>query len=120
MAEDPRYATNALRLENQQALKEDLSAALAAKTAAEWLTVLRASGIPCGPIHSIEDVVGDPQVAARNMLVEVDDARAGRVKLFGSPIKLSAFDDPYERDTAPALDENREGILADFTRAKRR
>jgi len=58
--------------------------------------------------------VNDPQVAARNMIVEVEDPRAGTVKLFGCPIKMSAFDDPHVRATAPELDGDRERILKEL------
>ncbi len=115
LAEAPRFVTNALRLANHEVLKRELSAALAARPGAEWLAILRAAGLPCGPINSIEDVVNDPQVAARNMIVEVDDPQAGRVKLFGNPIKMSAFDDPKVRPTAPDLDGDRARVLRDFT-----
>jgi len=75
---------------------------------------LRAAGLPCGPINTFAEVVTDPQVAARNMLVEVDDLRAGRVRLFGCPIKMSAFADPHLRPSAPELDGDRERILTDL------
>jgi len=114
LSENPLYATNALRLENQQALKEAISAALAERTSAECLTILRAAGLPCGPINTIEDVVNDPQVGARNMIVEVEDPTAGTVKLFGCPIKMSAFEDPHIRATAPELDGNRTQILKEL------
>ncbi len=58
--------------------------------------------------------MNDPQVAARNMIVEVEDPRAGTVKLFGCPIKMSAFDDPHVRATAPELDGDRERILKEL------
>jgi CoA:oxalate CoA-transferase len=113
-AGDPAFATNALRVEHQARLKEVLSAALAARSAEEWLVRLRAVGLPCGPINAIADVVADPQVAARNMLVEIHDPTAGRVALPGCPIKTSAFEDPHVRATAPALDGDREAILKDL------
>jgi CoA:oxalate CoA-transferase len=111
------FATVKLRLANHEALKAELSAVLAGKTAAEWLAILRAAGLPCGPINTVEQVVNDPQVAARNMIVEVDDPRAGKVKLFGCPIKMSAFDDPHVRAPAPELDGDRERILREFAPA---
>ena len=114
LAGDPRFATNERRLANHEALKDELSAVLAERPAAEWLAIFRAAGLPCGPINSIEDVVNDPQVAARNMIVEVEDATAGTVKLFGCPIKMSAFADPCVRATAPDLDGDRERILAEL------
>jgi CoA:oxalate CoA-transferase len=114
LAGDPRFATNERRLANHEALKEKLSAALAERTAEEWLAIFRAAGLPCGPINTIEDVVNDAQVAARNMIVEVEDAQAGTVKLFGCPIKMSAFADPHVRATAPELDGDRERILEEL------
>jgi CoA:oxalate CoA-transferase len=114
LAGDPRFATNERRLANHEALKDELSAALAERTAEEWLAIFRAAGLPCGPINTIEDVVNDAQVAARNMIVEVEDAQAGTVKLFGCPIKMSAFADPHVRATAPELDGDRERILEEL------
>ncbi len=103
LADDARFTTIGRRLENQQALKDELSATLAARGSDEWLAMLRAAGLPCGPINTIADVVADPQVAARNMIVEVEDPKAGTVKLFGCPIKMSAFADPHvARDRARA------------------
>jgi CoA:oxalate CoA-transferase len=115
LASDPRFATNALRVQNQEALKDAISAALAARDRTEWVAILREAGLPCGPINTVEDVVNDPQVNARNMIVEVDDPKAGKAKLFGCPIKMSAFDDPHVRATAPDLDGDRERILKELT-----
>jgi CoA:oxalate CoA-transferase len=114
LAEDARFRDNDLRTRNQEALRAEIIAALAAHTGDEWLEILRAAGLPCGPINTIADVVADPQVQARNMVVEVDDPVAGRVPAFGCPIKLSAFEDPRERPPPPALDADRERILRDF------
>jgi CoA:oxalate CoA-transferase len=111
---NPLFASNTLRVQNQEALKNELSATLCTRTAAEWLAILREAGLPCGPINTIDDVVNDPQVAARNMIIEVEDAVAGRVKLFGCPIKMSAFDDPKVRPSAPDLDSDRARILEEL------
>jgi CoA:oxalate CoA-transferase len=70
--------------------------------------------LPCGPINNIEEIVNDPQIAARNMIIEVEDGTAGRIRLAGNPIKISAFADPHLRPTAPELDADRERILKDF------
>ena len=75
---------------------------------------LRAAGLPCGPINTIADVVADPQVQARNMIVEVEDPQAGTVRVFGCPIKMSAFEDPPVRATARSLDGDRARILAEL------
>lgn len=111
---DPRFLDNDRRTENHQALREELIAILAARTADEWLEVLRGAGLPCGPINTIADVMEDPHLRARNMIVEIEDATAGRVPVFGCPIKLSGFADPHERRSAPRLDGDRQRILRDF------
>jgi CoA:oxalate CoA-transferase len=111
---DPRFANVRRRVANHQALKDELSKSLVTKSSAEWIAILRAAGLPCGPINTIADVVADPQVAARNMIVEVEDPDAGTVRLFGCPIKMSAFADPHRRATAPRLDGDRARILAEL------
>ena len=114
LATDPRFTAVGLRVANHQALKDALSARLVTRPSTEWIAILRDAGLPCGPINTMAEVVADPQVAARNMIVEVDDPRAGKVRLFGCPIKMSAFPDPHERATAPALDGDRARILAEL------
>jgi CoA:oxalate CoA-transferase len=114
LATDPRFTTIGKRVANHAALKDAMSRALAARPADEWIAVLRAAGLPCGPINTMADVASDPQIAARNMIVEVDDPVAGPVKLAGCPIKMSAFPDPHARATAPALDGDRARILAEL------
>ena len=114
LAEDARFTSNELRVKNQAALKDEISKTLATKDGAEWLELLRKAGLPCGPINTMADVAVDPQVAARNMIVEVDDPKAGRVKMFGNPIKMSAFEDPRERSPAPDLDQDRARILKEL------
>ncbi len=76
--------------------------------------MLGAAGIPCGPINNIEEVVTDPHVLARNMLVRVDDPVAGQVRTTGCPIKVDGFADPDTRGPAPELDEHRQGILREL------
>ena len=67
----------------------ELEAALARAARADWLARLEAAGIPCGPIQDVAQVLADPQVAARNMLI-----RAGTSAMAGNPIKLAGFPDP--------------------------
>jgi CoA:oxalate CoA-transferase len=114
LADNPLFADNSLRVRHQAALKDEIESALKNKPSSYWLEKLYEARLPCGPINNIEEIVGDPQVAARNMIVEVEDGIAGRIRLAGNPIKLSAFNDPHLRPTAPNLDEDRERILKDF------
>ena len=78
---------------------------------AHWLTVLEEAGVPCSPINRVDDVLADPQVAARNMVIRAVDPVAGEVKMAGNPIKLSAYPDPAERPPAPELDQHRRALV---------
>lgn len=111
LAADPRFASNDLRCRNVEALTAELEAALGAKTADEWLGLLEAAGVPSGPINDIGQVLADPQIAARNMVVSLEGPECAGLRLAGNPIKLSAFDDPKTRPPAPALDGDRAAIL---------
>jgi CoA:oxalate CoA-transferase len=57
-------------------------------------------------------VLNDPQIAARNMVIETEDPEVGVLRMAGNPIKLSAFDDPASRQPAPDLDQHRASILS--------
>lgn len=114
LAEDPRFASNEERCRNVEDLKRELEAALAARGSAAWLAQLEETGIPCGPIQDVAQVVAHPQVAARNMVVTVEDPVAGRLRLAGNPVKLSGVEDPDTRAPAPELDEHRDRILAEL------
>ncbi len=114
LKDDPRYASNNLRNENQASLEPEIESMLAARSTADWLALLDPAGIPASGINDIGTVMAHPQVEPRNMVVEVDDPTAGRLKLAGNPIKLSGFDDPPARATAPDVDRDRERILEEL------
>ena len=117
LARDARFLTNDLRAEHVDALAGTLEATLKERGSAEWLALLEAAGVPCGPINDIAGIANDPQIRARNMIVTIDDPEAGPLKLAGNPIKLSAFDDPASRPAAPALDGDRATILKELKTA---
>ncbi len=108
---DERFVTNQKRTEHWEALFEEINAALAKRPAAQWLAALEEAGVPAGPINRIDEVLADPHVRARNMVVESNDAEVGKLIMAGNPIKLSPFDDPLERTPAPRLDADRDAIL---------
>jgi CoA:oxalate CoA-transferase len=116
LARDARFLTNDLRAEHVDDLSAALEAILAERGSAEWLKLLEAAGVPCGPINDIAGIANDPQVRARNMIVAIEDPEAGPLKLAGNPIKLSAFPDPSSRPAAPALDGDRAAILRGIER----
>jgi len=114
LARDPRFASNEERTRNAEALAPLLEEALAARGASEWLPVLREAGVPCGPLHDVAQILADPHLRARNMLVRVRDPRAGSLFVSGNPVKLSGFPDPADRPPAPDLDQDRERILREL------
>ena len=114
LADNPRYRTNALRNQNQAALKAALETVLAGAGTAHWIGVLEGAGVPCGPVNDVAQALAHPQTAARNMLIAVDDPAAGRLHLAGNPMKLAAFADPPSRSPAPELDGDREQILREL------
>lgn len=116
-SDDPCFSDNHARTENAELLERRVEGVLGGEPVATWLRRLESAGIPCGPIRDVGELVGDPQLHARNMLVRVDDPHAGRLELPGNPIKLSSFADPDWRSPAPELDADRERILAELDEA---
>jgi CoA:oxalate CoA-transferase len=114
MANDPRYRTNPSRMEHWQELHADMEAALAARGSADWLALLEKAGVPCAPLNNVAQVMADPQVHARNMIVTAEDPDIGPWRMQGNPVKLSAHDDPATRPPAPDLDADRAAILKEF------
>jgi CoA:oxalate CoA-transferase len=114
LCNDPRFLTNDKRAENVMALSAEIEGALAARGTAEWLALLETLGVPCGPINDIAAIAGDPHIAARNMLVAIEDPEAGPLKVAGNPIKMSEFADRTTRPAAPTIDADRARILRDF------
>jgi CoA:oxalate CoA-transferase len=94
-----------------QALQDEMESSLRQKPSKIWLALLEAEGVPCGPINTVADVMADPQVGARNMIVTADDPDLGPLKMQGNPIKLSAYADPATRPAAPDLNADRDAIL---------
>ena len=110
----PKFKDNALRTDNVDELKELLEAKFATKTAEEWMPGLLGAGIPCGPINDIEAVINDPQIIARNMIIELKGHPiAGDMKFAGNPINFSETKCVIEKP-APALGQHTEEILAEF------
>ncbi|MDA7990912.1 MAG: CoA transferase, partial [Gammaproteobacteria bacterium] len=112
LASRGEFASNDLRVKNHAALKSALEKVLAKKPAEKWLEILRAAGVPCAPINDIDAVLNDPQVGARNMIIDAVDADGRRMKMAGNPVKMPDFPDPPTRAAAPELDADREAVLA--------
>jgi crotonobetainyl-CoA:carnitine CoA-transferase CaiB-like acyl-CoA transferase len=111
--DDPRFRTNGDRMKNLAALTPLIAERLRARPSAEWIREFEAAGVPVGPVNRIGDMLADPQVAAREMVLEVDHPRAGRVKTLGTPVKFS--DTPGSvRRPAPLLGEHTREVLGEL------
>ena len=107
---DPRFATGAKRVENREVLRPILEKALKTRPAQEWLHILNEGGVPCGAINSLAEVFAEPQVKAREMILEVPHPALGTVKVTGIPVKLSATPGQIKRPP-PLLGEHTEEVL---------
>ena len=113
IADDPRFATNPQRVIHREELIPIIAEKMLERTSEEWLELLEKNKIPCGPINTLDKVFSDPQVLARNMVVEVPHPTAGSVKLVASPMKLS--DTPCEVNRhPPLLGEHTEEVLREL------
>jgi CoA:oxalate CoA-transferase len=111
--DDDRFQTGWLRTQNYEVLEPILNEAMKAKMTEEWLKEFESVGIPCGPVRTIDRVVADPQVADREMIIEVHHPRAGNFKVVNTPIKLSRTSGKPER-ASPDLGEHTGQVLKEL------
>jgi len=110
---DPRFENNTIRLANREALERLIEAELIHKTTAEWIAVFDKTGVPAGPVHTIEEALTHPQALAREMVVESVHPQAGLVKGVGFPVKFS--EQPRTAATpAPGLGQHTVQVLREF------
>lgn len=85
----PDYRTNALRIQNREALEKLLSQVFKTRTRARWLRALGSAGIPCSPVRTFAEVVEHPQAVFREMFPSIEHGAAGTCRVTGPPIKMS-------------------------------
>ncbi len=112
LVSDPRFLTNDDRTQHAEELGEILNQELSKDTTDHWLAKLDEAGIPNAPINTIDRVVSDPHVAAREMIVEVEHPTAGHLSMAGVPVKMTATPGSVDKpspllgaDTASVLQE---------------
>ena len=115
--DNPNYAQNRDRVRNRSKLVDILKNEFLNKSIADWVKQLEHGGVPCGPINQISDVFTDPQVLARNMLMEVPHPTLGRIKQTGIPIKFSRSDGSIDRHP-PLLGEHTREVLLELGYSK--
>jgi crotonobetainyl-CoA:carnitine CoA-transferase CaiB-like acyl-CoA transferase len=113
LTDDPRFATNGVRVVNRDALRPLIAARLAAEPSAMWLARLAEAEVPAGPINDLAAAFASPQVAARGLLREVEHPVLGKLRQVGPPFELHAT--PASVRTAPPLlGEQTDAILAEL------
>ena len=111
--DDPKFATNAKRVENRGEIVKIVGDLIVTKEGQEWLNILEEAGVPCGPIYSVDKIFSDPQVLHRQMMQELDHTKVGKVKVTGIPVKLS--ETPGEVQTPPPyLGEHTQEVLKEL------
>jgi len=88
LGEDPRFLTNQDRMAHREELASELSVVFKTRTTDAWVQSLNDAGIPAGPILDIQQMHNDPQAQARQMVVDVEHPKAGRMKTLGAPVKF--------------------------------
>lgn len=107
---DARFVTNSARMANREELARLLGEHLRTRTTADWLAALDAAGIPAGPINDIAHMSTDPQVRAREMIVELEHPVAGCTKALGVPVKFGATPGNIRRP-APTYGQHTREVL---------
>ena len=107
---EDRFATNRQRVALYDELRPVVAGRLKQQTRAEWIARLNRASIPCGTVRSLDELFGDAQIAARQMVVDMPHQLAGQLRLLGVPIKLS--DTPGDvRTPPPVLGEHTDAVL---------
>ena len=108
---DPRFLTNARRIEHRAAMTAEISALTAGLTMHGLMTALEAAGVPCGPVNTIDQVFDEPQAKYRGLEVTQDRADlSGPVRTVASPIRMSVTPVAYDRPP-PALGADTDEVL---------
>lgn len=109
---DPRFATFEARRTHRAELIEILDGALATRPTDEWLNVLTAAGVPCGPVNTVAEAFADAQTQARGLVVETEHPRFGLVRQPGSPVRVGDEAIPHRR--APLRNEDAGYVLTEL------
>ncbi|MDQ7979818.1 CaiB/BaiF CoA-transferase family protein [Paraburkholderia sp. SARCC-3016] len=110
LADDERFATNPARVRNRETLVPLLAAMVRERSKREWIDVLEAAQVPCGPINDLREVFDNEQVIARGMRVELPHPSGGTVKLVRNPIRMTETP-PQAAAHPPTLGEHTEDVL---------
>ena len=109
-ANDPRFNNRKVRVENYDALNEQLAPIFRAGKREDWLRRLIAKDVPAAPIHTLDEVFADPQVKSYGFPIEVEHSQMGKMQLIGSAVDMSRTPPSIDRPP-PMLGEQTEEVL---------
>jgi formyl-CoA transferase len=113
LAEDPKFASNALRQAAKLELASAIEGHLSEDTRAHWLERFEQFGIPAGPILGIDEAFASPLAAERDMTVEIEHPKSGRITQVGAPWKIDGASSPI-RIPPPLLGQHTAEVLRDW------
>ncbi len=113
LAEDSRFTTNKGRVENQDALRPVLAERLRTRPRAAWLDALKTAGVPCGAVRDLAEVLADPQLIERMMVLPMSHPTAGEISVLGVPVKLAGTPGSV-RMPPPVLSQHTHTILGEL------
>lgn len=116
-ADDARYAKNPERVARRAEVEELVSGWFSEKDTDEWAKLLDEAGIPCGPIHTIDRILSDPQIEALGLIKTLTHPTSGALQMIGAPFHLSG-DDTEPRLPPPRLGEHTNAVLKEVLALK--
>ena len=110
--DDPRFSSNAVRIQNREVLADILNDIVQHKTTEEWLALFEEGGVPAGPVLTVTEMHADPQALYRDMIVSTQHPVAGEVKTIGHPVKFSKTPGGV-RTPAPLMGQHTREVLGE-------
>jgi formyl-CoA transferase len=110
---DAEFSTPKARYKNRDKLNAIMEEVTATQSSAEWIDIMNKAGVPCGPIHRIDEVFADPQVQHLGIVQPVDHPALGRLDLVGQAVTLSRTPS-HLRNATPERGEQTDEILGEL------
>jgi len=120
MIDDPRFTTQAARLEHREEFEQLVRNKLKELPAEDWLELMYLEDIPAVPVNTLDEVVADPQVQHRNMVLEMEHPLGGAMKMVGNPLKMPGCIDDTVYPAPPVLGQHNDEILGKLLGYSRR
>lgn len=114
LIQEKKFQDNELRNKNLKLLRKEIEKTLITKNAEYWIKKLRTLEVPCCKIENVKNLIKNPQIQNRNMILDYVDDDFGKINVVGNPIKIEGVKESKVASKAPDLDQNRLQILKEF------